>query len=229
MVCDTGSSDATVEIAVKMADRIEHQEWIDFTTNKRIMTEQALNNWVFVLDADEQISRELRNEINSLTASDFQRFSVMMMPRKNYLLGRHVRAWDPDWQTRLFDRTRTAWLPLTIHEKPVPLKGEVKRLNGQLLHNVETNDWLDYFAGPRYEARTDTLAREMFRQGARAGYLKLLLFPFLTFWKFYLRNLGFLQGKFGVLIAQKAAFGIQLKYARLWHLLEQEKQAKKPY
>ncbi|MEO1236190.1 MAG: hypothetical protein AAFX76_05310 [Planctomycetota bacterium] len=43
-----------------------------------------------------------------------------------------------------------------------------------------------------------------------------MLRPWFAFWKFYLIKRGFLDGTFGLLIAQKAALSVQLKYAALW-------------
>ncbi|HEX7009596.1 MAG TPA: glycosyltransferase family 2 protein, partial [Phycisphaeraceae bacterium] len=109
VVFDSGSSDATIEIARRHADRVEHHAWVDFSTNRQKIVAAASHDWVFILDADEEISPELSAEVGGLsggTADAFERHPILTMPRRNYLLGRHVRAWDPDRIDRLFDRRR---------------------------------------------------------------------------------------------------------------------------
>ena len=76
--------------------------------------------------------------------------------------------------------------------------------------------WSDYFSGKRTDARLMMVARQMFDQGKRATWVSLAFRPWMAFIKFYFLKRGFLDGTFGLLIAQKAAFSVQLKYAALW-------------
>jgi len=223
LVFDSGSSDNTVNIAREYADRVEFHEWVDYTTSKRRMTDAARNDWVFILDADEQITPELAMEIAHLDESIFRRHPVMSVPRKNYVLGHHVRCWDPDRIDRLFDKHRVHWRNRAIHDSRTPIEGSEHHLSAPLLHNLRYEDWSVYFDGKRFASRVDTLAREMFHRGRRVGFWTLWLRPWLTFLKYYLLKGGFTQGAFGLLIAQKSALTVQLKYARLWHLQQLEK------
>ncbi|MFA7238075.1 MAG: glycosyltransferase family 2 protein [Phycisphaeraceae bacterium] len=222
LVFDSGSTDDTVALATSLADRVEHHPWIDFTTNRRRIVEAADHDWVFILDADEIVSDALRDEIAALPDAAFTQNSIFTMPRKNFLLGRHVRAWDPDRIDRLFDRRRVTWPHASVHDRRTPTSGVagglVAALRHAILHKPRDNDWSDYFDGPRYAARTDALALEMFNRGKRVSTLGLLLRPPLTVFKYFILKRGFLQGGFGLLVAQKAAVSVQLKYARLWHL-----------
>lgn len=223
VVFDSGSTDGTVEIARELADRVEHREWVDFTTNRQAVVDAANHDHVLVLDADEELSPELAAEIVGLTDDQFAAHPVFTMPRKNYLLGRHVVAWDPDRVARLFDRTRITWPKRTVHDRPKPTRGTVGRLNGPLYHNRMANDFGDYFDGERYQARADALAEEMYERGTRCGYIEVLFNPLVAFGKSYLLKGGALQGTFGLLVAQKSATFTQLKYARLWQLQRERK------
>ena len=62
------------------------------------------------------------------------------------------------------------------------------------------------------------VARQMHERGKRAHVWDLLFRPWLAFLKFYILKRGFLDGAFGLLIAQKAAVSAQLKYAALWSI-----------
>jgi (heptosyl)LPS beta-1,4-glucosyltransferase len=183
---------------------------------------------VFILDADEQITPELAEQIGRLDEAALGQHPIVTMPRRNYLLGRYVRAWSPDRQTRLIDRRRVHWPDRAVHDSRVPTEGRPLHLSAPLLHNAQTDDWSDYFDGPRYARRTEAIAREMHRRGRRVGFLGMLLRPWAAFVKFFLLKRGFLDGTHGLLIAQKAAVSTQLKYARLWHLQQQGDTAEDP-
>lgn len=225
LVFDSGSTDDTVAIATDLADRVEYQPWVDFTTNRRKIVDTADHDWVFILDADEIISDQLRYEIAALPDEAFEQHSIFTMPRKNYLLGRHVRAWDPDRIDRLFNRRRVTWPHAAIHDRRTPISGggTIAALKQPILHKPHDDDWPDYFDGPRYAARTEALAQEMYDKGRRVSFLGMLLRPPMTIFKYFILKRGFLQGTFGLLVAQKAAVSVQLKYARLWHLQQQHK------
>lgn len=217
-VFDSGSTDRTVSIAGELADRVQPLQWTSYADSKRRMVEAAGHDWVFILDADEQISPDLADQIERLADQAFAEHPIITMPRHNYLLGRHVRAWDPDRQSRLIDRRRVRWPQRAVHDQRIATEGQPLHLPGHLDHNRGFDDFGDYFDGPRYQQRIDAMARELFDQGKRAGYGDLMLRPAAAFVKMYLLKRGFTQGSFGLLIAQKAAVFTQLKYARLWHL-----------
>jgi glycosyltransferase involved in cell wall biosynthesis len=226
LVFDSGSTDRTVQIARRLADRVEFHEWENYAASKRRMTQAARNEWVFILDADERMTEELIAEIGALKEEDFARHPVMSMRRRNHVLGRAVRAWDPDWQNRLIDRRRVHWPERAVHDERKATQGTELRLRGRLLHNADIDQWTDYFDGERYQKRTELLAAELLKRGKRVGWLGLLLRPAGAFVKFYVFKGGFLDGAFGVMIAQKAAFSVQLKYARLWHLQREADKAR---
>lgn len=227
LVFDSGSKDRTVEIARQWADRVEFHEWTSYAASKQRMTQAASHDWVFILDADEEITPELAREIGALTDEQLRLHPVITMPRRNFLLGRHVRAWDSDRQNRLIDRRRVRWPERAVHDVRLPTEGTELHLKSPLLHNRHADDWSDYFEGERYAGRTEALAREMYERGKRVGMLGLWLRPWATFFKFFLLKGGFTQGAFGVLVAQKAAFSVQLKYAKLWHLQAENRSSRR--
>jgi len=57
VVCDTGSTDRTVEIATSMGARVVSFPWIDdFSAARNYAKQQATGDWVLSLDADEFIA-----------------------------------------------------------------------------------------------------------------------------------------------------------------------------
>lgn len=222
VVFDSGSTDDTVSIAKEMGATVQTEPWVSFSENRQKIIAAACNDWIVILDADEEISPELAQEIERLDEGTLQTHAVFEIPRRNHLIGRHVKAWDPDRVARVVDRRRLRWPERAIHDRPEPTSGTVGQLAAPILHNRHSSDWADYFDGARYEKRADALAREMYGHGKRIGIFGLWLRPYAAFVKFYLLKGGFLHGAFGLLIAQKAAVSVQLKYAKLWHLQQTE-------
>ena len=63
VVVDSGSSDNTEAIALKYGARVISQDWLGFGPQKQFAVEQARNDWVLCLDADEQVSEDLHASI----------------------------------------------------------------------------------------------------------------------------------------------------------------------
>lgn len=67
-IVDTGSTDRTVEIARKYGARIDFMEWTgDFATARNRSIDMATGDWILVLDADETITTESKDEIRRVS------------------------------------------------------------------------------------------------------------------------------------------------------------------
>jgi len=73
VVVDSGSTDATLEICRQFTNRILHRDWTGYVDQKNYAVQNARNDWIFSLDADERVSPELRGEIRELAARGFKR------------------------------------------------------------------------------------------------------------------------------------------------------------
>ena len=67
LVVDSGSTDATREVAEACGARVLTNSWPGFGAQKQFAVEQAQHEWIFSLDADERVSDELKQSIESLT------------------------------------------------------------------------------------------------------------------------------------------------------------------
>tara|TARA_Y100000589_G_scaffold199270_1_gene188119 strand:- start:2875 stop:3648 length:774 start_codon:yes stop_codon:yes gene_type:complete len=220
IIVDSGSTDQTPQIAETYATKYVVEPWRGYTGQKQFGCSLASNEWVFVLDSDEVVSKPLANAIQTLTQETLDEHDVFFVKRKNYVYGKHVRAWDPDWQSRLIHKDRVIWKEHALHEGR---KGQTPeregKLKGQLLHKpTGPAEFTDYFSGDRLDKRLLPVAREMFAKGKRCHSWDLLFRPVLAFLKFYFIKLGFLSGNFGLMMAQKASTSTQLKYAALWYV-----------
>ncbi|HMO20178.1 MAG TPA: glycosyltransferase family 2 protein, partial [Candidatus Melainabacteria bacterium] len=75
ILVDSGSSDATREIAADLGAEVIHQDWLGYAAQKNFALGLAKGDWVLSLDADEVLTAELVEEIAALlknaSAKDF--------------------------------------------------------------------------------------------------------------------------------------------------------------
>jgi hypothetical protein len=200
-----------VELAQNLGARVVESNWRGYAGQKNWATEQASNDWILSLDADEALSEALEAEIWSLKKGG-PRHDAYTMPRLARYLGRWIlhSGWYPDRKIRLYDRRKAKWVGDFVHESVV-VRGNVGKLEGNLLHftcdslseHLKTMD--------RY---TTLAAQEMAARRMKVPLSHVILDPAWTFVKSYLLQAGFLDGLEGLTIAYMAAFYTFLKYSK---------------
>jgi len=214
VLVDSGSRDATRDIAQRLGARVIEKEWLGFGPQKQFAVDQARHDWVLCLDADERVSPELAASLRRALEAPVA--PVYRMARRNRFLGRWLRHGEgyPDWCTRLFDRRQARWSDAAVHEK-VLFAVTPGTLEGDLLHE-SAEDLGRYFEKQnRYSALA---ARQLFEHGRTAGPAELLLSPLVRFAKFYLLRLGFLDGVPGLVHIAIGCAASFMKYAKLIEL-----------
>jgi glycosyltransferase involved in cell wall biosynthesis len=218
VVVDSGSTDATAQIAQRYAGRYLVEPWRGYTGQKKFAAGLCRNPWVLVLDGDEEVAPALAREISALTDTRLAGLDLLSMRRRNWMMGRVVRSWGPDWQSRLIHTERVTWAAEALHDNRLPSHpARAGRLRGFLEHRrTARRGFREYFDGSFADARLALTASELYARGRRCRWWDLLLRPSGAFAKHYLLKGGFRDGLFGLMIAQKAATAVQLKYAALW-------------
>jgi glycosyltransferase involved in cell wall biosynthesis len=213
VVVDAGSTDKTVQIAREFTDRVIVRPWPGFAAQKNFALDQATGEWLLSIDADEEVSSELKAEILTVLAgapvADGYR-----VPRRNLMWGRWIRHGGlyPDWQLRLFRRGRGRFGERSVHES-VTVEGRVDQLCGHLVHQ-SYRDVTDFVA--RSDRYATLAAEEAARRGARVGAHDLLLRPLGRFVSMYLLQRGFLDGRRGLLLAGLYAYYVFIRSAKIW-------------
>jgi glycosyltransferase involved in cell wall biosynthesis len=212
VVVDSFSSDRTVEICREYTDQIHQRPWPGFVEQKAFALAQTHHPWVFILDADERVSPELRREIEAVLEDP--QADGYYVPRLVYYLGRWWwrGGWYPDYRLRLFRRDRVVWGGVDPHEKVI-LHGRSARLSGPLLHYTY-RDIADHLR--TINVFTGVAARELELRGQHATLADMALRPLWRFLRFYVMRRGFMEGLAGLFVAQSAAFYVFAKYAKLW-------------
>lgn len=210
LVVDSGSVDGTVEVARRHGAEVIETHWRGFGPQKQFAVEQAANDWVLCVDADERVSDSLRDAIDAVLREPT--FAAYRFARCNRFMGRYLRHGEgyPDWSLRLFDRRQAHWSADAVHERVVT-DGPVGTLAGDLLH--DSAESLENYL--EKQNRYSTLAAESaLAAGKRGSALRLLLSPLSRFIKFYFLRAGFLDGVPGlvhILIGCHASFAKHAK------------------
>lgn len=119
VVCDMDSTDRTVDIARQYGCRVVHFPKGDINIAepaRDFAIHQATHPWVLVVDADEVVSRALRDYLYDITSRP-DCPDGLYLPRRNYFMGRFMHAVYPDYILRFFRKEGAYWPP-TVHSKP---------------------------------------------------------------------------------------------------------------
>ena len=217
LVIDSGSTDASLEIAGKFGARVVHQEWLGYVGQKNFALVHALHDWVLSIDADEEISPELAASIariksdpaaNSTGSPNGYEFSRIVFYR-----GRWIRHgdWYPDRLVRLFRRAEARFSGGRVHEK-LELRGEHPILPGHLHHFTYESALDRAHRCAKYAALWAQTAHEQHR---RAYPWSGALHALARFGKGFVLKRGFLDGEIGWDIAAGNAREVWLKYKLL--------------
>lgn len=128
VVVDMHSLDKTKEIALAhQANFFLHDDVGYVEPARNFAIKQANHDYILILDADEEVSEDLKKIILKLLSSD-QPADVYLLPRKNLMCGKWMQhtGWWPDYQPRLFRKGQVSWSEL-IHQPP-SMQGKVLKL-----------------------------------------------------------------------------------------------------
>ncbi len=194
IVIDSNSADRTVQIAKDSGAKVISRQLDDFSSQKNFGISQARHGWILLIDADERVSGELKNEILEAVnkPSELVGYEVK---RENYIFKSRVRfgASIDDRQLRLIKKGKGLFQGL-VHERIVP-SGPVGLFENPLRHITYQN--LDeYFS--KFNVFTSLDAKEMVKQGLKVTWFDVWVKPVISFVYFYFFKFGFLDGKAGL-------------------------------
>jgi glycosyltransferase involved in cell wall biosynthesis len=222
VVVDSFSTDRTPDICRRYTDGFVQRAWTGYRDQKAYAHSRATKEWVLLVDSDEIVTPELRDEIQAALKGDGGLYAGYSVPRLVRYLGRWWRrgGWYPDYDVRLFKRERATWGGTDPHEK-VLVDGRVRRLR-QPLHHFTYRNIDDHIQ--RINRYTSISSKELRREGHRWRLSDALLRPPARFFRSYVLKRGFMEGFAGFYVALTAAVYVFLKYAKLWELeLEERK------
>ena len=223
IVVDSGSTDRTVEIARSINATVLERPWPGFAAQKNFALTQCTGDWILSLDADEELSPELQQQIRH-TLSSAPTFDAFYLKRRNLFLGRWIKhgGFYPDPKLRLF-RNRLPSPPQfearPVHET-LHFAGPTATLDGDILHHAypTLSSYIEHM--DRYSSLGAQLLIDKGRTSANifTFFARIVIFPFFGFKWNYLFRLGFLDGREGLLLNLYHACYSSWKYAKAWEL-----------
>jgi glycosyltransferase involved in cell wall biosynthesis len=215
IVVDAESSDATVEIARRLATHVLVRSWNGYGDQKNFAAGLARHDWILSIDADERVTPELAANIQRTVGSN-PTSRGYKLSRVTFHLGRWIRStdWYPDYQLRLYDRRHARWNDRLVHES-VTVDGAVGMLTGELQH-LPYRDLSHHLA--TIDRYTSLAARQMHTEGRHASVIDLLLHPPFAFLRNYVLRFGIRDGLPGLIVSLLNSYYVMLKFAKLWEL-----------
>jgi glycosyltransferase involved in cell wall biosynthesis len=218
VLVDSGSKDRTCDIARQRGARVVVEPWRGYVAQKQHAIDLCTKDWVLLLDADEEVSPGLAEEIRAVIA-DPDAATGYKLPRKNLFLGRWIRhgGFYPDPKLRLFRRGRgfvTGHDPHDRCELKPDVQQETRQFNNALIHYTYPTLTLYLNHMNRYSSLGAQLA---IANGQRSfSFIDIVLRPLATFFYNYFIRLGFLDGREGLLLHLYHAGYVSWKYAKAW-------------
>lgn len=211
VVVDSFSTDKTAEICEAFNIHFIQRKWEGYSATKNFANAQAKYDWVLSLDADEALSKELRETILLLKEND--ELMYCSFNRLTNYCGSWVKHsnWYPDVKLRLFNKNLSEWKGLIHEELIVPKETIIKHVRQDILHySYYTRE--DHLR--QIDKFTSIAADDLFKKGKNPGAYKLVLNAIVKFIGHYFLHLGFLDGKAGWNIARLSAYATYLKYKK---------------
>ena len=212
IILDSGSSDNTLEITKKYTNNIHISDtWPGFGKQRQNAQKLATSDWIFMLDADEEISSNLKNSILQVISGDP---AIYQVNRLSKAFGKPVRhsGWYPDWINRLYPKNITTYNNALVHETLIiPAQYKPLKINGALRHNTYKN-MHDYYE--KMSIYIDAWSTQ--NTNKRYGGLFIgILRGTWAFIKMYILKFGFLDGRVGFILAVLRAETTTMKYVDL--------------
>ncbi len=217
VVCDMYSTDRTVSIAKNLGARVVYFKNVGFVEPARnFAISRAREEWVLILDADEEIPSGLTDKIKEILSKPGG-LDFVEIPRKNIIFGKWMKAsmWWPDYNVRLFKKNKVIW-GRAIHSKPQTNGNGVKLPDQESFavvhHNYQT---VSQFLR-RMDRYSDIQARELQKEGVIFRWKNLLDKPLGEFLSRYFDKKGYLDGIHGLGLSLLQALSFLIVYLKLW-------------
>jgi len=216
LVIDSHSSDRTVQIAKRNGAKVIAHQMTDFASQRNFALKQVKTDWVFYLDADEELNEKVIEEIDGITSIDVP-FGGYYVKRDTYYFG---KRWGFEDQVQRLFRTKKLkeWVGV-VHETPHiedsfgtllnPIKHNTHRNLSQMLR--KTNEWSEYEARLRLDSKHPKM-----------NPLRFFRVMLTAFWDSYVHQKGYRNGTFGIIESMYQAFSMFVTYAKLWELQERK-------
>lgn len=216
ILIDAFSTDKTVQIAKKFNVKIYKRKWTGYSDQKRFALSKASGKWILSIDADEEVTENLKLEI--LKAINQDEISGFEICRRNYFIGKFLNhsGWYPDYQLKLFLKQKGSILNRAVHEG-IEVDGKKGKLKSDLNH-------YSYYSIDQYLEKQNIYTtlevqnKKDLKKAKKVTWLNFVFNPLSTFLRIYFVKSGWRDGIRGLILACYSSLYTLLKYAKVWEL-----------
>lgn len=217
IVVDSGSTDATCQLAEDAGARVVHQEWLGWSGQRNRGAAAAAHDWVLFLEADEIVSEELARSLRGVLRGPMDPRDGYALNRRHDFLGallpNEARRSKRRSFVRLYNREASGWdTEQLVHEevrypgRGIPVEGVLLHWRGLTLEEI----------GGVFVRYAGIEADQLERRGVRARPYDLVGRPIARFvWTYLLRG-SFRLGVRGLAYAVIKSFSEFLRWGTLW-------------
>jgi glycosyltransferase involved in cell wall biosynthesis len=214
IVFDSGSTDGTQEICRQLGARVFETDWPGFGTQKNRALQEAAGEWILSLDADEQLSPELKEEIITILNGEHHIAASYSIPRKSSYCGQFIKhsGWWPDRVVRLFKKSAGKFTNDIVHERVI-YAGKSEKLRNCIIHNAIVS--IDQSIEKMNSYSTSGAIR-LTELGVRTSITRAFFKGLWAFFRTYILRLGILDGRMGFILAVANAEGVYYRHVKTW-------------
>lgn len=209
IIVDSFSNDKTLELATPLVHTILQRKYVNSASQKNWVIPKAKHKWIFLLDADERVTKKLKKEITDILKSK-SKLSGFWISRQNYFMGKKVRfsGWRGDKVIRLFKRDECKYENKHVHSEIIS-NGKIGRLKQKIIHNT-------YISKEKYLKKLNQYAKwqakDYKNKVKRISIYHTNIKPVFRFIKHYIIQLGILDGYIGFIISLYQAKAVKMRY-----------------
>ena len=198
IIADSGSTDETLAIASRYTSNIDSFDWQGYGIQKQHALSRAKGDWVLNIDADEAVSRDLKQAMLDAIAS--KTADAYRIPIRMNFYGKTLRySSSPTRHVRLFKREGANYSHDVVHEKIfLPRKAQISQLSLPIIHYCYRDVSHALSKLNQYSSATASIR---LKRGYRPTFLGVIISAGWMFFRCFVLQRGFLDGREGFLLA----------------------------
>tara|TARA_Y100000389_G_C17465638_1_gene525286 strand:+ start:4102 stop:4860 length:759 start_codon:yes stop_codon:yes gene_type:complete len=210
IVLDSESTDSTRELASQAGAKVFIQSFLGDGAQKKEASKYSENKWIFSLDADEYLEKDLIEFINDINLDDD--YDSYSFKRKNFCGDEWIKAagFYPDEVIRLYNKDKVNYDTRADHAAVKSTKNFKSK--NHIIHNTyeSMEEWVD-----KMNFRSSMSAEQLYKDGIKASSIRPITRCIFAFFKKLIIKGGIFQGVNGFKVAITTMFNTYLKYIKL--------------
>lgn len=236
IIIDSGSTDETIQIAETLGAKVVFNEWQGYVKQKAFGENLCQNNWIINIDADEELSQELQDEIEFIFASNMQdnyfayQTKIMILHRKDNTVSyfapynKCIRLYNRKYGSFANNTTSATTHDSVLLNSNIDTTGKIYNLNGIIYHRSGVSIEQLITKANFYSSEQ---AKDLLKLGRAPSTIRItteLIFYFLK--TFFIRRY-FVFGFDGFVDAIILAFARFVRLAKARELINEQKSQNK--